>query len=257
MPRVDPATSDGRRVDGLTLVQYWDGEEIPDYVTAELDTFTDLNPDFRHLVFSRAAAAEFIGEHFGPREVAAFRSCAVASMQSDYLRFCAGMVFGGIYSDVDFHCIAPLKPLVPDPGRIRLFHGPRGNVISGFFAFRSPGHAFLELALEIATVNIERRFPDKVYFATGPPIFMALVALHESGSRDGSIAPIENRPLQEVVRAYWGAIGDRARVAAALSGVEIRPTEEYLECVQPSVSMPYKSTDAHWLNAKGDIFAGR
>lgn len=247
-------TNEGRRGNDLTLVQYWDAEEIPDYIADELRTFTDLNPGFRHLVFSQAAAEEFIAEHFTPREVAAFRSCAIPAMQSDYFRFCAGFVFDGIYSDVDFRCIAPLDPLIPDPGSIRLFRGPAGNVISGFFAFRSPGHPFLELALEIATTNIERRFPDKVYFATGPPIFMALVALYVSGSRDGSIAPFKDRPLQKAVRAYWEVIGDQAKVTAALSGVEIFPSEAYLQHVQPSHDLAYKKTDSHWLNAKGDIF---
>lgn len=247
----------GDAVDRLKIVQYWDTETIPDYLTDELATFNDLNPDFHHLVFSRTAAEEFIAEHFTPREVAAFRRCAVPSMQSDYLRFCAGLVFGGIYSDVDFRCVAPLAPLVPDPGNIRLFLGPKGNVISGFFAFCSRGHAFFELALEIATVNIERRLPDSVYFATGPPIFTGLVVLYCVGSRDGSIAPIEDRLLQEAIRAYWEVIGSPDRIAAALGGVEVRPTSEYREYVRPTGPLPYKSTESHWLNAKGDIFQAR
>lgn len=257
MPRVDPTTDEGRRTDGPTIVQYWDAEEIPDFITDELTTFTELNPDFRHLVFSQVTAEEFIAEHFTPREVAAFRSCAVPSMQSDYFRFCAGIVLDGIYSDVDFRCIAPVNTLLPNPRRIRLFYGPRGNVISGIYAFRSPGHPFLELALEIATVNIERRFPDTVYFAAGPPIFTALVALHRVGSTDGSIAPIEDRLLQEAIHAYWPVIGDRSRVSAALRGVEIRPNKEYLEYVKLSPGLAYKNTDSHWLNAKGDIFKPR
>lgn len=241
----------------LTIVQYWDSGEIPDYLGAELATFANLNPDFRHLVLSRATAEEFIAEHFTPREVAAFRSCAVPSMQSDYVRFCVGLVFSGIYSDVDFRCITPLGPLVPSPGNIRLFLGPRGNVISGFFAFRAPGHPFLELALEIVTVNIERRSPASVYFAAGPPIFTGLVILDQVESRDGSIAPFVDPPLQAAVREYWRVIGDRSRISAALGGVEVLTTEKYLEYIQPIGPLPYKSTDSHWLNFKGDIFEAR
>lgn len=257
MPRVDPRTGGRGDEDALTLVQYWDAEEIPDYLEDEFATFTDLNPDFRHVVFSRGAAEDFIADNFSSREVEAFRTCAVPSMQSDYLRFCVGLVFGGIYSDVDFRCVAPLRPLVPDAGRLRLFLGPRGNVISGIFAFRSPGHPFLELALEIATVNIRRRVPDTVYFAAGPPIFTALVALYHLRSSDGSIAPLEDPALQEAIYEYWKVIGDRDRVTAALDGVEVRPTREYLECVRPTGPLPYKSTDSHWLNFKGEIFETR
>lgn len=257
MPRVDPSKSERRRPDGLTLVQYWDSKEIPSYLTDELGTFTELNPNFRHLVFDRTAALDFIADHFTSREVKAFRSCAVPSMQSDYFRFCAGLVFKGIYADVDYRCITPLASAVPHEDVIRLFRGPKGNVISGFYAFRAPGHPFLELALEIITANIERRYPDNVHFATGPPIFMALVVLHLVGSDDGSIAPIRNPPLQKAVRSYWEVIGSRSRVKSALRDVEVRSAREYAEYVSPSGPLPYKSTEAHWLNSKGDIFAFR
>jgi hypothetical protein len=257
MPRVGPADSSKPWAEDLALVQYWDAEEVPEYIAAELASFADLNPGFRHLVFSEGAAAEFIAEHFTSREVAAFRSCAVASMQSDYLRFCAGLVLGGVYSDVDFRCIAPLAPVVPDPEGLRLFRGPRGNVISGFFAFRSPGHPFLQLALEIVTANIERRFPDSVYFATGPPIFASLVGLHETGSLDGLIERRKNPRVREALRAYWRVIGDFERITAALSGVEVLPHEEYLKFVRPASDLAYKTTESHWLNVKGDIFRAR
>lgn len=236
------------------IVQYWDGDELPDYLLPELATFADLNPGFRHLVFSRATAEDFIAEHFTAREVAAFRACAVPSMQSDYLRFCAGIVLEGFYSDVDFRCVAPLAPLLPEPGTIHLFPGPKGNVVSGFFGFRAPGHPFLELALEIATANIERRSPDTVYFATGPPIFMGLVCLHMVGSSDGSIAPVEDRLLQEAVREYWRTIGDRSRLAAAIPGVEVLPRQRFLEHVEGTGPLPYKHTASHWLNFEGEIF---
>lgn len=239
----------------LALVQYWDTEEIPDYVADEIATFAELNPDFRHRVFSRAAAEQFIADHLTPREVAAFRSCAVPAMQADYFRCCAGLVLEGVYSDADFRCIAPVAPLVPAKGRIRLFQGPRGGIINSIFAFRSPGHDFLQLALEIATVNIERRFPDTVYFATGPPILTGLLALYASGSRDGSIPPRGGPLLQEAVRAYWGVIGDADRVTAAFREVELRPTEEYRRHARVEGKMPYKHSDSDWRRYKGEIFS--
>jgi hypothetical protein len=252
MPRVDPRTAEGESPDEPTLVQYWDAEQVPDYITDELNTFTDHNPDFRHLIFSREAAAEFIARHFTPREVAAFRSCAVPSMQSDYLRFCAGLVFDGIYSDVDFRCLASLRPLMPAEGRIRVFRGPKGGVVSGFYAFRSPGHPFLRLALEIATVNIENRF-EGIYFSTGPGIFTGLVALHACGSRDGSI-PLDKPRLQAAAREYWKVIENRAKLSAALNGIEVRPPDECLAYIEVATDLAYKKTSAHWLRFEDDVF---
>lgn len=230
---------------------------MPDYIAAEAATFADMNPGFQHLIFSEGAAEEFIAEHFGGRELAAFRACGVPAMQSDYFRLCAGSVLGGVYADVDFHCIASLAPVVPERGRICLFRATGGNVFSGFFAFRSPGHPFLQLALEIATANIERRFPDSVYHVAGPPIFFVLVALHRAGSPDGIVSGIKSPRFRAIFRSYWDVIGDFERVTAALEGVEIQPPGAYLDFVRPSVDLAYKSTESHWLNFKGDIFRAR
>lgn len=247
----------GLNPDDLVVVQYWDAEEVPDYIATEAATFADMNPGFRHLVFSEGGAEVFIAEHFGERELAAFRACGVPAMQADYFRLCAGLVLGGVYADVDFRCIAPLTSLVPDPGGICLFRATGGNVFSGLLAFRAPGHPFFELALEIATANIERRFPDSVYHVAGPPIFFILVALHKAGSPDEIISGIKSPHFRAIFRSYWDVIGDYGRVILALQGVEIQPPGAYLDFVRPSVDLAYKNTESHWLNFKGDIFRAR
>jgi hypothetical protein len=254
---LDSDSGYGPGPDDLVVIQYWDAEELPGYIAAEVATFADMNPAFQHLVFSEGAAEEFIAEHLGERELGAFRACGVPAMQSDYFRLCAGLVLGGVYADVDFHCTSPLTPIIPDPGKIRLFRATGGNVFSGFFAFRSPGHPFLQLALEIATVNIERRFPDSVYHVAGPPIFFVLVALHRTGSLDKIISGVRSPHFRAILRSYWDVIGDYDRVTAALKGVEIQPPGAHLDFVRPSVDLAYKGTEAHWLNFKGDIFRAR
>jgi hypothetical protein len=252
----DPSRRDPQP-DDLAVVQYWDAEEVPDYIAAEVATFVDMNPGFQHLLFSESAAEEFIAEHFGGRELAAFRACGVPAMQADYFRLCAGLVLGGVYVDVDFRCIAPLAPIVPDPGKICLFRATGGNVFSGLLAFRAAGHPFFELALEISTANIERRFPDSVYHVAGPPIFFVLAALHRAGSLDEILSKVKGPRFRAILRAYLDVIGDYDRVTVAFQGVEIQPPGAHLDFVRPSADFAYKSTESHWLNFKGDIFRTR
>jgi mannosyltransferase OCH1-like enzyme len=236
------------------LVQYWH-EDPPAYIAELLGGFRDRNPDLRHLVFDRPAAARFIAERFGPREAAAFGACAIPAMQADYFRYCAVFALGGVYSDADFQCGASLRPLLPPAGRGRLFRGPQGNVINGLFAFGSPGHPFLALALEIATANIERRRFDRVYPSTGPPIFMTLVGLREHGSFEALIERASGTPFEEWVRDYCETIGEFGRVKPACDGIDVAPVAEQDAFLRvPDFALPYKHSDSHWVKRSGEIF---
>lgn len=240
---------------GPPIIQYWHAEKVPEHIAQLLQTFDDFNPDLRHLVFSEAQAKKFIAERFTAREEAAFCACAVPAMQADYFRYCAVLALGGIYSDVGFRCGADLAPLQPALGRGRLFRGPRGNVINGIFAFGAPGHSFLSLALEIATTNIERRLWNSVYFTSGPPIFMALVALHRHGSFDRLITHVAGSQFEEFAPVYCETIGDYERVRHALEGVEVSAVEEHHDFICPAgIDLPHRSPDSHWSKVPGRIF---
>ena len=93
----------------MLLIQYWHSEEIPDYIADWSASFRTHNPGLDHLIFDPATAETFIAKHFSPREVAAFRALAIPSTQASYLRYCAVLTLGGIYSDADFRCVGSLK----------------------------------------------------------------------------------------------------------------------------------------------------
>lgn len=208
-------------------------------------------------MFNTASADAFIADQFTSREVASFRACVVPAMQADYFRYCVILALGGLYSDVDFKCTASIRPLVPVDGKGQLFRGPKGNVINSIFAFGSPGHPFLELALEIATANIECRLCDHVYYTTGPPIFMSLVNLHRLGSFDALIKQIPHgSPQREWARSYCEVVDDYSRVSRALQGIEVSQPLAYQPVIQPPTEpLRYRQSPLHWMNFKGSIFA--
>lgn len=109
------------------IIQYWDSGSPPEEVAELIETFREHNPDTPHLVFSESEAERFIAEHFGPREVEAFRACALPAMQADYLRYCAVFALGGIYADADCECHRALQPLVDrsEGGHLFLNHATR------------------------------------------------------------------------------------------------------------------------------------
>ena len=242
-----------RREPGPTIIQYWNEQEPPDYIQELLRTFGALNPEMRHLVFSEATAEQFIAEHFGDREVAAFRSCAVPAMQADYFRLCGVLAIGGFYADADFRCVSPLRPLQPAAGQGNLFRAVRGEIMNGFFAFESPGHPFLELSLEIATTNIENRLVSATYFVAGPAIFAFLTRLGQHTSLEALVAALDPS-LRPVACSYCRSIDSHARGIRALTGIGISTRIGPPSCVQIADFLPYKRTDLHWKNFTGDIF---
>jgi hypothetical protein len=238
------------------IIQYWHDGNPPDYVEALLTSFRDLNPEMPHLVFSEQEAEEFIADHFTRRELNAFRACAVPAMQADYFRYCAAFALGGFWSDVDVRCVAPLEPLLPPPGGGHLFMGRQGVPISSAFAFGSPGHPFPELALEIATRNIERRLDAAVLLVTGPMIFISIVKLGELGSLDAGVGTGVDGPYARVIRGHFEQMGGYARVERALEGIEVDIFKHYLSFIRQvdEAELPYKRTGTHWTKAKGPLF---
>lgn len=234
----------------LPIVQYWHDPEIPSDVAELIATFRDRNPDMRHMVFSEAEAEEFIADRHTPRELAAFRACAVPAMQADYFRYCAAFTLGGIWADADLLCVGALRGLVEATDSALLFRRkPRDNLVNSFFVFVAPGHPLLRLAIDLASANIERRMSKAVNMVTGPWVFTDLLTLHALGSVEAvqSAAAAAGR-VRHAARLLE-AVGDFARLAQAFDGVQIEPIEIAGTWIDSPATPPrYKQSDTYWPN---------
>lgn len=255
------------------ILQYWHSEEIPHEVAELIAGFRSLNPDLELRVFDERAAAELIARRFGERELEAFRACAVPAMQADYFRYCAVHALGGIYADADLRCVAPLRSLLAGPASGALFGRPElppawrtpafewrerigayRVVINSLFAFPEPGHPLLELVIEIATANIERRIEGGVWLVTGPAIFTSLYLLRELGSFAAFAAYVEGGALAPMPSLLHDAIGDCERVHDAFGGVSLRPMDEAYELIRDAGELSYKTGEGHWVNVTSGIY---
>jgi Glycosyltransferase sugar-binding region containing DXD motif len=261
---------------GGPIVQYWHAERPPERIRRGLDSFPERNPDRPHLVFHEADAEAFIAANLSPREVAAFRACAVPAMQSDFFRYCAIFVLGGIYVDADFRCVADLRPLIEaQEGTLfgRLGGSPKFNAALALpypvgpylavgnspMAFRRAGHPVLELAIEVAAANVENRTADgprAVWLTTGPGIFTSMNLLDRLGSADAFLAYSSGTGLDPSARLFCEVVGSHSRVAGVLAGVAIRPREQEVGTwVQPlGRPEPGEAVTPHWASLEGSIF---
>lgn len=270
-----PMSTSAAELTAEPLVQYWHEPQPPREISELLDSCAGHNPAMQHLVFDRARAAAFIEEHFSAREVAAFRACAVPAMQADYFRYCAVLALGGAYVDADLRCVAPLLPLLPRPEGVRLFGRvkiPPGWPVDLFGTRPSPGrfrllansvffvgaphHPLLELVKDVATANVESRLSEDIVLTTGPGILTSLYLVERLGSFEAFREHVADGILATSAELLCEVAGSPRRVAAAFAGVEISPFPECrASLTEVASSLPYKQTDAHWVNHRGTIFS--
>lgn len=235
----------------LPIIQYWHREEIPDDITGTIASFRNHNRDLPHMLFNEVTADRFIEEHLTNRELAAFRACAVPAMQSDYFRYCAVLVLGGIYADTDLFCTRPLQSLI-EPGVEGLLFKPiekPAPANNNFFLFTVPGHPMLRLAIDVSTDNIERRIADKISWVTGPWVIRTLWLVREAGSFDAARRHLPGRRLQRMVGSVVRAAGTHRQVVQAFENVRIVPRSHTAKWFsRPPYILRYKQGVTHWPN---------
>jgi mannosyltransferase OCH1-like enzyme len=231
----------------LPIIQYWHSQRVPAQIASLMATFQVKNPTMPYMSFSEPEAECFIAEHFTTREVMAFRSCAVPAMQADYFRYCAALTLGGVLSDADVHCVCPLEPLVDAVERGVLFRWPTGGINNDFFVFTEPGHPLVRLALDIATVGIERRIAEDVWWVTGPWIFTALAGYRDLGSAQAVRERALAMQLQHSPDLLLEIAGDHTRVVDAFKGVHVEPAVALTEWVHRPELLEHKQGPQDWV----------
>jgi mannosyltransferase OCH1-like enzyme len=158
------------------ILQYWHNE--PPGEVRELMEGWKAEEGFCYKLFDDAAALAFIDEHFDDRTRSAYLSCAVPAMKSDVIRLCVLLVQPGIYVDADIRRHSAVDtPLMPLYRRLKRgllykkdFPSRPPRITNSFIAVTEPGDRLLQVLLETAVDNIERRISNSVWEVTGPGI---------------------------------------------------------------------------------------
>jgi hypothetical protein len=259
---------------GPPIIQYWHTAQPPERINCGLMSFAECNPDLRHLIFDEPRADAFIAAHFSNRELAAFQACGVPAMQADYFRYCAVFALGGLYADADLRCIADVRPLVryvegtlfgrediPERAAAALRYpypvGPVRDIDNSPFAFGKPGHPLLELAIEVATANIESRVadgPQGIWLTAGQGVFTSMYLLNRLGSIDSFLAYAKGTGLEPSATLFCDVVGSHSAVATAMAEVAVRPRQERSTWVRSLPQPEPGERLPHWAAIKGSIF---
>ncbi len=235
------APSDGPAAIPRTLVQFWDSD-VPSDITALMQSWQRLNPEFRHCLFNTDSAEAFIAAHHGADVLAAFRRTREPAQRSDLFRLAFLATEGGFYVDADDRCLQPLSSFIPAATRLAVYQENYGTLGNNFIG-ATPAHPVIARALALAAQAINRGDKDMVWLLTGPGLLtraFASVAAAEPGLlRSPDILVMELWQMQRVAglhcparykrttqhwsRALFGASEGR-RAKAGLIRLQVTPS---------------------------------
>lgn len=162
--------------------QTWRSRDIPK-VKGDPESWQRLNPDWEYRFWSDEDLLDLIGTEF-PELLEIFNGYSRPVQRADLARYCILKLYGGVYADIDTHCLASLEPLAGDH-RIVLCeepeehqnHARRRGVGTLYFngTMASPaGHPFWDAVIGYCQLMFPRRDVD-VLDSTGPMLISALV----------------------------------------------------------------------------------
>ena len=200
--------------------QTWKTHDVPVHCRTHVETWKNLHPDWKYILWTDAELDDFIAAHY-PDFLSIFRSYENGVQRADAARYLLLHHFGGIYTDIDTECLAPFD-IFADESRIIFCEEPKANskyvtpartlkalLFNGTIA--SPaGHPFwLSMLKSLRGSHLTKSVLD----STGPCVLSATAqhyknqdafsinSAHLFCGKDG-----EGRPLKE---ARVGDYGDR------------------------------------------------
>jgi tetratricopeptide (TPR) repeat protein len=204
------------------ICQYWDSPDVPPDLLLLADSWTQINPDFEFVRFSKETAKTFLLRN-GMADVAnALIRAAEPSMQADIFRLAYLFLEGGFYVDSDDRCLAPLSDLADSQWSLVLYQEDIGSIGNNFIG-AAPGDPVLGLALRNVTLAVNRGDSDLLWLLSGPGLLTRALGTYISDSSEDS-------------REY-------------LKSINILERHELLARVGIHCFAAYKHTHQHWSRA--------
>ena len=168
---------------------------LPSRLQYYVQTWRELNPGWEVRFYDDQACLDFVTQHF-PQYLEAYVSLPKSVEQSDFFRYLIIYKFGGVYTDIDTECKAPLDDiLMPTDTMVVGWehdssssamalkdHYVRTMQVLQWTFMAAPGHPALLDICEFIKSNYDRKFSDNAnrdtLEKTGPGIFTDTVLKH-------------------------------------------------------------------------------
>lgn len=134
-----------------------------------------LNPDWRHILYTRDTAAEYILENYGSSIAEAFLDIRLPAMMADVFRVARAYAGAGAYVDAATICKAPLSSWLPRKPGLLLLAKPNMDAScycwNGFIYTQKHRHLFLNYLWRRIALLIMARQGSCVWSDFGPGLY--------------------------------------------------------------------------------------
>lgn len=187
----------------LIIHQTWKTKEryrIPKKYYKAIDSWSKLNPEFKHIIYDDHDCIEFI-KYYYPQYINLYNQLELPVQKADVFRYLIIHQYGGIYTDFDTICIKPIKELLTHPMIVGIEYLPEHNngktqINQWFFGSIAGNPLLLEVVDEIQRrQNLINNFginllltldgriatskEDHTLWLTGPYIFSDIIMRHK------------------------------------------------------------------------------
>eukprot|EP01050_Picozoa_sp_SAG11_P000907 SAG11_NODE_33_length_22289_cov_12.857999_38_plen_466_part_00 len=95
-----------------TIIQTYSTGNLPQAMLKATESWKHLNPDYNYVFFDDKMCRNFIKENFNKGVVKSFDCLLPGAFKADLFRYCYLYINGGVYTDIDNICMAPLSTII-------------------------------------------------------------------------------------------------------------------------------------------------
>ncbi len=163
-----------------TIVQFWHHDALPLEIDKRIQCWKEFNPGWKHELFHRATAAEYLARVYGSSVSEAFLDIRLPAMMADVFRVARLFAGSGVYVDAATICNAPLSTWLPRKSKLLLLAkqhmDPRYNCANGFIYARKPRHPFMGSLWRRIRLLILARKGTCTWSHFGPELYWEMLA---------------------------------------------------------------------------------
>ena len=188
-PAAAPSPASGPPLIPRRILQFWQGEDLPDSVAVAASSWTQANPGYEHRIWRDADASGFIAERAPERVRQAFAKAASPLLRADLLRLAWLHLEGGVVASLNTRCRHSLDPLL-SPGIDGVLYQQRLGFLGTDFMAACPGQPLIAAMLDLACFLVLGEQGSNPWFLSGPGMqTLCFARYYREGLADLSAPP--------------------------------------------------------------------
>lgn len=142
--------------------------DLPEYALEAANTWTDMNPTWAHRYMDDEQVFSFVKEEYGDEWYDIFKNkCIVGVMRADLWRYMVIYKYGGVYTDLDTHCVVPIDSWIETEefaDKKMIINAEYIDQIANWTFAATPGHPALGHVLDTIKENFKNPNYNDIHF---------------------------------------------------------------------------------------------